>query len=143
MLRHATRLALLALLASAALPASSYAQTGYVRVVVAKAGLVAGAGAGSGVLSFRGRNHPFRVAGLTLGFTVGASVNRLSGRVSYISDVNDFPGTYHAVGAGGALVGGAGGVQLKNEKGVMLTLQGPKAGLELSANLTEVRISFK
>ncbi len=140
---HATRLALLALLVSVALPAPSHAQIGFVRVVIAKGGLGAGAGAGRGVLSFRGRNYPFRVAGLSLGLTVGASVNRLSGRVAYMSDVKEFPGIYHAVGAGAALVGGVGGAQLKNEKGVMLTLQGAKAGMELSANLTEVRISFR
>ena len=30
-------------------------------------------------------------------------------------------------------VGGAGGVQLKNDKGVMISLRGIRAGLELSA----------
>jgi hypothetical protein len=44
------------------------------------------------------------------------------------------------VGAGGALVGGVGGVQLRNAKGVTITLQGAKAGVELSANVTKVVI---
>ena len=43
---------------------------------------------------------------------------------------------------GGALLGGVGGVQLKNAKGVILTLQGPKAGVELSANVTKVVITL-
>ncbi len=140
---HAIRLALLAVLAAAILPGTSQAQVGQIRIVIAKAGLVAGAGAGRGVLSYRGHDYPFRVAGLTLGLTVGASVNRLAGRVSYMNEVGDFPGIYTAVGAGGALVGGAGGVQLRNEKGVMITLQGLKAGVEFSANLTRLRISFR
>jgi len=33
-------------------------------------------------------------------------------------------------------------VQLRNDKGVTLTLQGPKAGVELSANITKVVITL-
>jgi hypothetical protein len=47
------------------------------------------------------------------------------------------------VGGGGAFVGGFGGIQLGNEKGVKIALQGPRAGMEFAANLTEVRISLK
>jgi hypothetical protein len=141
--KHVMRVALLAGLASAALAAPSQAITGDVQVVVVKAGLIAGAGAGRGILTFRGRDYRFRIVGLSLGFTVGTSINKLIGHVSYLHDVGDFPGTYTAVGAGGALLGGAGGVQLKNDKGVMISLRGIRAGLELSANLTGVQIAFR
>jgi hypothetical protein len=60
-----------------------------------------------------------------------------------MADVSDFAGSYSAVGAGGALVGGAGGVNLRNEKGVVLILKGPKAGMEFAANLSGIRISLK
>jgi len=141
--KHVMRVALLTGLASAALAAPSQAITGDVQVVVVKAGLIAGAGAGRGILTFRGRDYRFRIVGLSLGFTVGTSINKLIGHVSYLHDVGDFPGTYTAVGGGGALLGGAGGVQLKNDKGVMISLRGIKAGLELSANLTGVQIAFR
>jgi hypothetical protein len=140
----AIRLMMIALFAFAFPVALSQAQApGYVRVNFAKAGLVVGAGSGSGVLSYRGRNYPFRVSGLSLGVTAGASVSRLEGSASGIVDVSDFAGTYSAVGAGGALVGGAGGVNLRNEKGVVLILKGPKAGMEFAANLSGIRISLK
>ena len=141
--KHVMRVTLLTIMASGVLAAPSQAQMGAVRVVIAKAGLVAGAGAGRGILTFRGRDYRFRIIGLSLGFTVGASINKLTGHVSYMHDVSDFPGTYTAVGAGGALVGGAGGVQLKNDKGVMISLRGIRAGLELAANLTGVQIAFR
>jgi hypothetical protein len=139
------RLALLALFAGSpvVLATASQAQVGSMQVVIAKAGLIAGAGAGRGVLTFRGRDYPFSVAGLSLGLTVGATVNKFVGRVSYLNHLNDFPGTYSAVGGGGALVGGAGAVQLKNEKGVIITLRGLRAGLELSANRSGVTIAFR
>jgi hypothetical protein len=138
------RLAAIALFAAVLSAAESLAQApGYVRVNFVKAGLMLGAGGGSGVLTYRGRDYPFRVSGLSLGVTAGASVSRLKGWASGIRQVSDFAGTYSAVGAGGAFVGGAGGVQLGNGKGVRITLQGPKAGMELAANLTNIKISLK
>ncbi len=134
------RLALLILLAFALIAAPSSARTGYVRVTFAKAGLIAGAGAGRGVLTFDGREYPFTVYGLSLGATVGASVTRLVGRASYLHQLSDFEGTYTAVGTGGALIAGGGGVSLKNDKGVIIWLQGPKAGLEFASNLSGLRI---
>jgi hypothetical protein len=120
-----------------------HAQSGTVRVMVGKAGLIVGAGGGRGTLTYRGRDYRFRVTGLSLGLTAGGSINRLTGEVSYLDDVKDFAGTYTSVGLGGALAGGIGGAQLRNDKGVMLTLRGAKAGLELSANLSNIRIAFE
>ena len=102
-----------------------------------------GAGGGSGVLTYRGRDYPFRVSGFSLGVTAGATVSRLEGWASGIREVSDFAGTYSSVGAGGAFVGGAGGVHLGNEKGVRIDLQGPKAGMEFAANLSKIRISLR
>ena len=102
-----------------------------------------GCAGGSGVLTYRGRNYPFRVSGLSLGVTAGTSISRLEGWASGIRQVSDFAGFYSAVGAGGAFVGGVGGVHLVNQKGVRIDLQGPKAGMEFAANLSEVRISLK
>jgi hypothetical protein len=127
------------------LPAtSSFAQApGYVRLQFVKAGLMVGAGGGRGVLTYRGRDYPFRVSGLSLGVTAGASVSRLEGRASGIRQVSDFAGTYSSVGGGGAFVGGIGGVRLENEKGVVISLRGPRAGMEFAANNGKISISLK
>lgn len=132
----------MALVLAVGVAAPSHAITGTVRVTVAKAGFVVGAGGGRGTLTFRHRNYPFTVQGLSLGFTAGASINKLVGRADYMSELGDFAGTYSVVGAGGALIGGVGAVQLKNDKGVIITLQGPKGGLEVSANVTKVVITL-
>jgi len=134
--------ALTLLAVSIGLATPSHAITGTVRVTVAKVGFIVGAGGGKGILSFRHRNYPFTVQGLSVGLTAGASINRLVGRAEYISELGDFAGTYSVVGAGGALVGGVGGVQLRNDKGVTITLQGPKGGVEVSANITKVVITL-
>jgi hypothetical protein len=74
------RLAVIALFALFVQATPSLAQApGYVRVKLVKAGVLAGAGGGSGVLTYRGRDYPFTFSGLTLGVTAGASVSRLEG----------------------------------------------------------------
>ncbi|GGI19775.1 hypothetical protein [Bradyrhizobium guangdongense] len=143
-LRSLGRLAAIALIAVTipAVPALAQA-AGQVRVKIVKAGLLLGGGAGSGVLNYRGRSYPFRVTGISLGITAGATAGRLSGWASGIREVRDFAGTYSSVGGGGALVGGVGGVHLRNDNGVVMVLQGPKAGLEMAANLSAITISLK
>ena len=134
----------LLLIVAAGLPMPSHAQApGYVSVVFAKAGLVVGAGGGRGVLTYRGRDYPFRVSGLSIGLTAGASAMRLTGRVSGLRELKDFSGAYDAVGAGAALVGGFGGVQLTNKKGVTMALQSAEAGLGFAANRSGIRISLQ
>lgn len=122
----------------------SFAQAaGHVRVKIVKAGLLVGGGAGGGVLTWRGRNYPFSVSGLSLGITAGATIGRFDGWASGIREVGDFAGTYSSVGGGFALVGGVNGVHLRNEKGVTIVLQGAKAGLEIAANLSAITVSMK
>ena len=47
------------------------------------------------------------------------------------------------IGAGAALAGGAGGVTLQNEKGVVLELAGGKVGLEVSAAVGGVTVALQ
>jgi hypothetical protein len=122
----------------------SFAQAaGQVRVKIVKAGLLVGGGAGRGVLTYRGKTYPFKITGLSFGITAGATIGRLDGWASDIREVNDFAGTYSSVGGGFALIGGITGVHLRNEKGVTIVLQGPKAGVELAANISQVTISLR
>ncbi|WJR79281.1 hypothetical protein [Bradyrhizobium sp. NP1] len=113
-----------------------HAHTGTVRVTVAKSGFLLSAGGGKGVLTLGQRAYPFTVQGLTLGLTAGASIKKLTGRADHVNEPGDFAGTYSVVGADGA-----GGIQLKNSKGVIITLQGPKGGFE-AANFTRVVITL-
>ena len=133
------KLAFLAILTLTVFAPPAEANMGNVRVVFTKAALVAGAGVGRGVLTFEGRDHRFTVHGLSVGVSVGASIARLVGRAAYLHQLSDFEGSYSSVGVGGALVAG-GGVQLTNDKGVIITLHGVRAGLEFASNLSGIRI---
>jgi hypothetical protein len=135
--------AALGLVAMASLSTVSHAETGSVRVVFTKAGFIVGVGGGRGILTFRGHHYPFTVSGMSFGATIGASTNQLVGRALNMHAPGDIAGTYSAIGAGAALAGGAGGVQLQNEKGVLLQLHGVKVGVELSASVGGVTITME
>src|SRR5215469_3536824 len=98
----------------------SQAETCAVRVVFTKGGFIVGVGGGHGVLTCHGRSHRFAVSGMSVGFTIGASTAQLTGRALNVRSPSDIEGTYAAIGASGALAAGAGGVQLQNERGVIL-----------------------
>jgi hypothetical protein len=119
------------------------AETGAVRVVFTKGGFIVGVGGGNGVLYFRGHRYPFRVSGMSIGFTIGASTTQLSGKALNLRSPGDIQGSYAVIGAGGALAAGAGGVQLQNEKGVILQLAGGKVGVEVSAAVGGVQIALE
>jgi hypothetical protein len=140
--RRTIQLALAGLLVSN-LATASRAETGAVRVDFKKAGFILGVGSGRGVLTFREHKYPFRVSGLSFGATIGTSTNQLAGRALNIRSPGDIAGTYTAIGAGGALAGGAGGVRLQNRKGVILQLHGAKVGVELSAAVSGVEIALE
>jgi hypothetical protein len=133
----------LVLLSAFGLASSSRADTGTVRVVFTKGGFIVGVGGGRGVLNFHGHNYRFTVSGMSVGFTIGASTTQLVGQALNLQSPADIQGTYSVIGAGGALAAGAGGVQLQNQRGVVLQLAGGKVGVELSAAVGGVTLALE
>src|SRR3979409_2536749 len=121
----------------------SRAETGQVAVVFTKGGFIVGVGGGQGVLRFRGKQYPFAVSGMSVGFTIGASTTKFAGRALNLKGPASIEGTYGTIGAGGAIAAGAGGVQLQNANGVILQLSGPKVGAEVSAAVGGVTVRLK
>jgi hypothetical protein len=146
MTRYIVRFASAALIALFACGAASpsRADTGAVRVLFTKGGFIVGVGGGNGVLTFKGRHYPFRVGGMSVGFTIGASTTNLHGHALNLRSPGDIQGSYSVIGAGGALAAGAGGVALQNNRtGVVLQLAGGKIGVELSAAVGGVTITLQ
>jgi len=135
-------LAALAWLASGA-GTPTRAETGTVRIQVAKAGFIVGIGGGSGTLVFKGRQYPLSVGGLSLGATIGASKADFVGRAYNLHRASDIAGTYSAVGGSVAAAGGASAIRLQNAKGVVLEMQGRNIGLEFNVNVSGVTIALR
>ncbi len=141
----AIRVGVVALLAlfAAAVVSPSQAQTGQVRLEFVKAGWFVGGSVGSGVLTYQGRTYPLNVGGLSAGFTFGASKTTLVGTVRNLRSPYDITGTYVAAGAGATVAGGARVIELRNGRGVRMSLQGASVGLSFDLDLSGMEITLR
>jgi hypothetical protein len=130
-------------LSGASVSSGAYGYSGTIRISVVKGGWFIGASGGSGTLTFQGRTYPLSIGGLSAGLVFGAAQTHLIGRVSNIGRPSDVAGVYGAVGAGAAIVGGAGAIVLRNEKGALLQMQGRQVGLIANVDLSGLAISLR
>jgi hypothetical protein len=130
----------MAMLAGLSTPSS--AETGQIRISAGKAGFIVGVGGGSGTLTFKGKTYRLSVGGISVG-TIGIAQVNLSGTARNLRTAADIAGTYSAVGAGIAVVGGTKVAQLQNGNGVVITLRGVQVGVDLSLNLSGMTISLQ
>jgi hypothetical protein len=121
----------------------SQAETGTVRVVFGSAGVVAGVGSGEGTLTFQGKTYPFKISGASFGATLALTVSEYEGRVLNLRSPGDLAGNYIALGAGGAIAGGIGVARLRNARGVIMVVRGPKLGAGLSVALARITITMR
>jgi hypothetical protein len=135
--------AVLVALAFAGAPSPSQAASGDVHLVIGKASFIFGVSGGSGTLRFRGRTYPLTIGGVSAGATAGISKADLFGRVYNIRRASDVAGTYLAGTAGAAIIHGGKVIKLRNEKGAVLELRGPQAGLEFSLDLSGMGIGLR
>ncbi|MFC7477733.1 hypothetical protein ACFQS7_25470 [Dankookia sp. GCM10030260] len=104
--------------------------------------LVSGSG-GEGVLTYRGRRHPFNVGGAGFG-GIGASTIDAYGEVYNLRNLTEFPGAYAQARYGIALgTTSAGDLWLQNEAGVIMRLKAKRDGLMLSLGGDAVVISLR
>jgi len=143
--RTVSRLALFFLvmtLASNAVPAEKAKPSGKVSIESKSVAIGIGVSWGDGKLSFKGKEHPFSIDGLTL-VDFGISKASAVGDVYNLTDVAKFPGTYVAAEAGFALAGGMGGVVLRNQDGVVMHLRSTSKGAKLQLGPSGMTIKLK
>jgi len=127
----------------AAVASPSYAETGTVRFKFFKAGWFVGAQTGSGILEFRKQIYPFHIGGISAGLTFGGSSTDFVGTVRNMHQPTDIEGVYTALGAGVAVIGGVRVIQMRNAKGVILTLEGKQLGLQFDFDLSGMNVSIQ
>jgi hypothetical protein len=120
----------------------SFADTGTVRLRITKAGFIVGVGGGTGVLNFKGHTYRLRIDGISAG-TIGVASADLTGTASNLRTAADIAGTYTAISGSIAVAGGGKSARLQNARGVVLDLQGPQVGFELSLSLSGATITLQ
>jgi hypothetical protein len=96
---------------------------------------------GSGVLTWRGAQHPFRVRGLSV-VDVGITRVSASGTVRNLTRLEDFNGNYVAVAAGATVAGGGSIATLRNQNGVTIEGVSTQQGLRLTLAPSGVSITL-
>ncbi len=97
---------------------------------------------GGGTLTYRGKRYPVDVDGLTVG-SVGVSKATASGSVYNLKKLEDFNGTYTAVGAGATVAGGGSVATMRNQNGVRVTLRSTSRGLKFTLGASGVSMNIK
>jgi hypothetical protein len=123
-------------------PASSYAETGSVRMKITKVGFIVGVGGGSGTLTFKGKSYRLSIGGVSAG-TIGVAGADLVGTATNLRSAEDIAGSYSAASAGLAVAGGGKVATLQNAKGVVLQLQGKQVGFEASLSVSGLTVSLR
>jgi len=97
-----------------------------------QAAYIGSGAAGTGVLTFRGKDYKFQVGGVGIG-GIGLSTVDAAGEVYKLRDLAQFPGTYGQARYGFAIgTSSAGDLWMQNETGVILHLKAKRTGLILS-----------
>jgi hypothetical protein len=97
---------------------------------------------GDGKLTFKGKEYPFSIDGLTL-VDFGISKASAAGEVYNLTDTAKFAGTYVAAEAGITLAGGVGGMVLRNQDGVVLHIRSVSKGAKLQLGTSGLTIKMK
>jgi hypothetical protein len=97
---------------------------------------------GTGLLTTYGQRYAFAVQGLEVG-GVGVSRVQAVGQVYHLRKVEDFSGTYVAVGADAAVGGGAGILTMRNQHGVVINLQSTQQGIKLTAGVEGITMTLR
>ena len=106
-------------------------RVGEVTIDIKGVGAIVGISWGHGVLWFKGKKYPFHVEGLSVG-DIGFAKISARGKVYNLKKPLDISGTYGALGAGVALAGGAAGLTMQNERGVVIDLSATQQGVKLN-----------
>jgi hypothetical protein len=86
---------------------------------------------GSGTLTYKGKDYPISVRGLSIG-KVGITGATASGEVLNLKTLRDFSGNYTAAGAGITIAGGRSAVTMSNQNGVRVRLISTNRGVDLT-----------
>ena len=127
-------LAMVALLLVSVTPGTAqqqYYPIASVSIDMTTVGAGVGFSSGSGVLRFNGKRYVFKIDGLSVGNVGIASISAV-GNVYNMTSVSQFPGNYAAIGAGITLAGGASGLKMQNQSGVIINLYAVQQGVQLN-----------
>jgi hypothetical protein len=127
----------------AALAGLAVAQKADATLTLSEGSVAAGIGFswGEGTLSYGGKTYRVKVEGLSVG-EVGVTRATANGDVLHLAKLEDFSGTYVAVGAGATAAGGAGAAVMRNQNGVVIEMTSTTQGASLKLGAEGLRLTL-
>ncbi|NKJ03004.1 DUF1134 domain-containing protein [Novosphingobium sp. SG707] len=121
--------------------AEAKSTSGRITISETQFGFLLGGNVGGGTLTYNGKKYKFKIGGISVG-KIGVAKIRGYGRVSNLTSISNFAGTYVAADASATAVRGAGSIKLKKGD-VILELDTSSKGLQLSASGGGVKITLE
>jgi hypothetical protein len=97
---------------------------------------------GDGTLTFKGKDYPFKIHGLSVN-DIGVSQEKATGKVFDLKKIGDFSGIYHAVGSEATMGKGVGAIMMKNQNGVGIQLTTLSKGARIKLSIDGVELKLK
>jgi hypothetical protein len=97
---------------------------------------------GKGTLTYKGKDYPVSVKGLSLG-KLGITSATATGDVFHLKDLRNFDGNYTSAGAGMTLAGGRSAVTMKNQNGVRILMTSTNRGADITLGASGVDLKIK
>ena len=138
---HVVVIASLCLMASV-LAAAAQPPDATLKVHTVSIAVGAGYSWGGGIVTFRGKEYPCRIDGLSVG-EVGISSADAVGNVYNLTNIADFSGTYTAVSTGAVLAGGGDIATMRNQHGVVIDLTDTSQGAKIMLAVQGVKITLE
>lgn len=104
--------------------------------------LIVSGSSGTGILTFKNKDYPFKLSGMSFGANVGISKLSATGEVYDLTDVSKFAGTYSKLESGISVGLGTSGSVLKNEHGVVMNLTSTGEGIQINLSAGGMKIEF-
>src|ERR1700690_2729719 len=115
---------------------------GRITLTTDSVGVIVGYSWGKGVLTYKGKQYPFTIDGVSVG-SLGAAKASASGNVYHLSKLEDFSGTYTATSPGATVGGGGSATIMKNQQGVVINMVATSQGLKLKLAVDGIKIALK
>jgi hypothetical protein len=127
----------------AALAGLAVAQKADATLTLSEGSVAAGIGFswGKGTLSYGGKTYPVKVEGLSVG-EVGLTRATAKGDVLHLAKLENFSGTYVAVGVGATAAGGAGAAVMRNQNRVVIEMTSTTQGASLKLGAEGLRLTL-
>ena len=105
--------------------------------------LIIGGSRGEGVLTYKGKDYPFKFKGVSAGAALGLAKSVGSGNVYRLKNIEDFPGVFTNASTGITVGAGVGTAVLQNNNGVVLHVKQKSEGGSINLSAGGVDVSFE